>query len=248
MNTINQAKVPVFKILVGSILTAWWNKEEYSKALALPTLLLVSIWAMDVMVFAKVSGPPRLVFTICYIISFSIYCVTCHRLILLKNGVSGFRLSLNIRELKFTGWLVVVYLIYFIVLYTPLTVIMNIPNESEQIKVTTIPLFGDFMASIPAMYFLARICLVLPATAIDKDTRLKWSWKITRGNGWRIAIIVGIYPLLISSLLWLITRHDETVIEYVIIGIFYYIGLALEIFALSLTYKEIVRTSSNSYI
>ncbi len=50
-------------------------------------------------------------------------------------------------------------------------------------------------------------------------------------------VIVGLYPWLISILLWLIIRGDPSLIRQMITAFLYYIGLALEATALSLTFK-----------
>jgi hypothetical protein len=84
------------------------------------------------------------------------------------------------------------------------------------------------------------MCLVFPATAIDRKGGLQWSWDKTRGNGWRMAIVFGLYPWLIGSAIWLLSRDEPTMVEWALTAVLYYVGLAVQVFALSLTYKEVV--------
>lgn len=97
----------------------------------------------------------------------------------------------------------------------------------------------NLISSIIATYVIARFCLVFPATAIDVETGLMWSWNTTHRNGWRTAIVIGLYPHLIAITIGLLVREGSTLLEQIVIVILCYIGLAIEIFALSLTFKEL---------
>ena len=41
-----------------------------------------------------------------------------------------------------------------------------------------------------ALYVLARLSLVLPRTAIDQRPTLQGSWRLSRSNGWRLAVVL----------------------------------------------------------
>lgn len=62
-----------------------------------------------------------------------------------------------------------------------------------------------------------------------------------RGNGWRIFVVVGLFPLLTDMTIWLVWREAATVLEETILSIFTFIGLAIEIIALSFVYKELAK-------
>lgn len=69
---------------------------------------------------------------------------------------------------------------------------------------------------------------------------------MTRDNGWRMVVVIELYPGLINTLIWLISRSEATVMEETIIAMLYYVCLAVEIFALSLAYKALV-TLTDAY-
>lgn len=240
MNNVKPRKLPVMKILIGSILVAWWNKEKYSKALVLPTLLLVIIWALKTVFVEEIKEISIWLVLPFYLIGFSIFAVTCHRLILMDGLDSSISISLQNREMKFATIVAVLCIIYYLVLVVPLTVLTNIPVIPNFVKFGGTLYYITLISSIPAMYVLARLSMVLPSTAVDNNKKLKWSWEITRHNGWRIAIIVGVYPWLISTSIWLISREQASIIEQVFTAFLYYLGMAVGIFALSLAYKEIM--------
>jgi hypothetical protein len=240
MGTSKRGKISVSRILTSSIVIAWQRREKFLTALALPTLLLVIIWALHWTFVDQSNLVIGWTVGSIYVAAFGIFAVTCHRLILVENQVAAFRLSVRTRELKFVGWLFVVYAIYYAISLAPLTVLMNSPIADDLVESPDSFYYAQILFSVPAMYILARLCLVFPATAIDKRLGLRWSWLRTRDNGWRIVIVIGIYPWIISTAIWLISREDATLVEQVLTALMYYVGLALEVFALSLTYKAVV--------
>jgi NDP-sugar pyrophosphorylase family protein len=42
------------------------------------------------------------------------------------------------------------------------------------------------------------------------------------------------------SAIWLLSRDEPTMVEWALTALLYYVGLAVQVFALSLTYKEVV--------
>ena len=80
-----------------------------------------------------------------------------------------------------------------------------------------------------------------PATAVDRNVDLKWAWRLTKSQGWRLFIVVAILPWIISELVALLYRGDATAVETVVLT---FIGTALfavEIAALSLSYRELTK-------
>lgn len=208
----------------------------------MPTLLLVSAWALTILFMQEIKevGPWVIwLLYLFYLLAFSIFAVTCHRLILTKDEQGLFSVSFTFRQLKFAAWFIVVYIIYNLAKIAISTTLLKLGLEPAALNSSGTLHSITIISSTPAMYIMARLSLVFPATAVDTNIGLKWSWECTRHNGWRMVVIIGLYPGLISTLLWLVSREATTAIEQTIIGLFYYVGAAVEIFALSLTYKEI---------
>lgn len=236
-------KLPVFKLVLGSLALPWYEKAKYSRALAIPTLLLVSVWALNVMLKEEINSLSSWLLLPLYLAAFSIFAVTCHRLVLVSQGEHSSGLVFTKRELKFLAWLVAVYVIVYLTLLAPLLMFSYVPwtNSPDIDFIENVLFVVVSIARVFAIYVLGRLCLVFPATAIDQNRGLRWSWENTRHNGWRMAIIVGLYPWVISILIWILSREEATLVENVITALLYYVGLAVTIFALSLTYREILR-------
>jgi len=246
MATTDRNRAPVLNILLRSIQVACGNKARFSTALALPTLLLVTIWATNWLFFEPAKDLTAWVVWSVYKIAFVIFAVACHRLVLVEAATSTFQFSFGVREVKFVSWAVAVYGIFYFIAAVPITVVMNLSTTSDALDSPEFFYYAQLLSSIPATYILARLCLVFPATAIDMKYGLSWSWAQTRGNGWRIFVIIGLYPWLISTVIWLVSRDEPTLIEQVFTALLYYVGLALEVFALSLTYKYMVAVDEPS--
>ena len=245
-------KLSLLRIIAGAFIIPWYNKGRFSKRLSLPTLLLVAIMAIWMQLSSKLAAL-NWSFLLLYWIAFSIFAVTCHRLILIDdhNSSNQFQISLSRREFRFLLRLIAVYLVMFIVLGVVLTIFMNLPGigaTPDTNELTGERKIGGInrdvfewlktLAYIPALYVLGRLCLVFPSTAIDRDKGIKWSWRVTKGNGLRMLVIVGVLPWLLSIFLGLFWRENATLVEQALLGLIGYIVMAIEIFALSLTYKE----------
>ncbi len=97
-----------------------------------------------------------------------------------------------------------------------------------------------YIATIPSAYVLGRLSPVFPATAIDQNESLKSAWDMTRGNGWRMLIVVGLLPWIIGVATSLLLRTGASIIEVTVITVLTYLLLVVEVVALSLAYKELV--------
>jgi hypothetical protein len=234
-------KLPFLKVIIAALYFAWVNKTELLRAIALPTLVLVVLWSAAIFFQDKLAGGGMWLVMLAMGLGFSFFAVTCHRLILVESGVRyrSFKDRPGYRELRFLGWVVAIYLI---------ATILSIP-----FAVAAATLLGETavagqgagwvkeIASIPALYLLARFSLIFPAAAIDNSVSMRWAWQRTRGNGWRITAVVGLFPWLIERANGLLLRADASAVEWMLLAILAYIGLAVGIIALSFTYREFAK-------
>ncbi len=82
---------------------------------------------------------------------------------------------------------------------------------------------------------------MFPAVAVSKQVSLKWAWNLSKGNGWRLAILVGVLPWLISHALDLLYRDNGTVIETMLLAFLGFPFIAVETSAISLAYRELIK-------
>jgi hypothetical protein len=98
-----------------------------------------------------------------------------------------------------------------------------------------------------ALCIFSRLFLVFPATAVDRRVNLKWAWRLSKNNGWRLAIVVAVLPWVLSSLVWLLYREDATVFEDVFIAFLGSAIIVFEVAALSLSYRELAKEESGGF-
>ena len=98
-----------------------------------------------------------------------------------------------------------------------------------------------YAGQLLALCIVSRLFLVFPATAVDRRVNLKWAWRLSKNNGWRLAIIVAGLPWVLSNLVWLLYRENETVFEDVIITFMGSAIIVFEVAALSLSYRELIK-------
>lgn len=232
-------KLPSLNIIAASLFFAWSNKAEFLKAISLPTLSLAVFWAVGANYLDELPAYMWLPYLLGYGLSFSYLAVTCHRLILIANAdrKRSFKSRPGYRELRFLLWVVVIYAVESVLKGLAWFITKEVGGGE----------FGDAgdwvkqIVSIPALYVLARLSLAFPAVAIDRNTGLRWSWVRTRGNGWRIFVVVALFPWLTNLLIGFAWREEATVLEETILSMLAFIGLAVEIIALSFVYKELAK-------
>lgn len=227
-----------------ALLVPWRRRSDFAWALAVPLSLLAGLslaWYFAAELLRQVQGWWLFVlYWGVFAAFFTLFAVTCHRLVLVPSGrVRGIqRPRWSARESRFLFWVLTLWLAYLVVWWLAMLVSANLlPNDEVAGWLKVI----ESVASVPALYLIARLSLVFPATAIDRPTGLRWAWQASRGNGWRLVVVVTVLPWLVSRLVGLLYRDEATAAEIVLLTVLGTALFALEIAALSVAYRELVR-------
>jgi len=183
------------------------------------------------------------VFTPLQLLVYSYLAVTCHRIVLLGGGsVPRFGIrKWTSRETRFFAWLVGIYLTATLTL-AMLPSLLSPVMEISGYRIWTVL---NIAAATPVVYLVARLSMIFPAIAVDEHPDIKWAWVISRGNGWRLLVIVGILPMITGSVLRLMERADSTLLEDLAVVLISFIVLIIEIVAVSLSYRQLTTGESN---
>jgi hypothetical protein len=237
------APLPVGKVVLGAFLTPWWKRRAFLRSLAVP---LAALAALTLAWYAMGEGLPVYAgWGVCllYWLLVTSFAVRCHRLVLLERQPEAmeWKLEWSRRDTMFFLWSGAVWFIYGAVWLAGVTLSLNVAVNIWQAARGPGEVFEwlSLACKLPALYVFARLCLALPAIAVDGDPGLKSAWRLTRGNGWRLMIVVGVLPWAISEVVSLLYRGDATAIET---GALTVLGIALfavEIAALSISYREL---------
>jgi hypothetical protein len=241
-------RLPVTKILVGALFICWSNWKNLVKGL-LPTVALILavglVWQLSGI---PLSNPVSVFFVAVSMLLFAKFAVICNRLVLVDFN-AGSRLILPFswseRETHFVRRMIIVYALTsigsIIISMVPLAMVAQSLPEAQRNDPAALFPFAILLAGIPAIYLLGRMSLVFPATAVDAQTGLAWAWNKSRGNGIRLAIIVGLIPWISAALEYYLTRIIDGTIASVISSLVNYLLIVIEITALSLAYRELVQ-------
>lgn len=231
-----------------ALLVPWRRRREFAWALAVPVALLAGLslaWYFAEELLRQAQGWWLFVlYWGVFAVFFTLFAVTCHRLVLLPSqrvrGIQSPRWS--VRESRFLFWVVTLWMIYLAVWWLGMLVAANAWPRDDNVMGWTKVI--EFVASLPALYVVARLSLVFPATAIDRYAGLKWAWRTSRGNGWRLVVVITVMPWLVSHLVGLLYREQATAAEIVALTVLGTALFALEIAALSVAYRQLADHSS----
>ena len=182
--------------------------------------------------------------------------IACHRLILLEKEKGAYheKFTFSKREFHFFWYLLVIFgglilvgipgLIIFEIINYAWEGLHQVLEEKGWMK----ELVRNVVVQLPWMYFVGRYGLVFPAIAIDMNKEcfwqrdLNWSWKMSKGNEWRLALLVGVLPLVLD---WVATAISNLGIgQWVYIDSFMsaFLGVAsipFEVAVISIAFREL---------
>ncbi|MGH8669065.1 MAG: hypothetical protein ACREUN_09835 [Burkholderiales bacterium] len=239
------APLDLGKVIAGAFLVPWWRRKAFARALAIPVALMVALSA--VFYYYAITQVPwyaALMTNVLYGLFFTLFAVTCHRLVLLdpESVAREPRLRWTRRETRFFLWVVAGWLVILALMLPLLTVVLGVwatasgsPGDGPEW------VYG--VAQLPLLYLLGRLCILFPATAVDRDppADLRWAWRLTSGNGWRLLVIVGLLPWLLSWLVHFVHRSDATPLEWLLVSLLAMTLFAVEIAAVSISYRELTK-------
>ena len=239
-------RLPVGKIQLGALYVSWANRLKLIKGLIPTGLLIVAIDATWRISGISLHNPLAIIFVAALLLLFAKFSVTCHRLVLVefKTGDQWILpFSWSDREsyflIRMLLVLAVVLIGSFIISLVPLTMVLqSLPPGQRENPEALFP-FSVLFAGIPALYLLARLSLLFPATAVDAITGLDRAWNISRGNGLKIMVIIGPIPWLGGLLKYFILSALPGLFAEIISELISYIFIVIEITALSLAYREL---------
>lgn len=182
----------------------------------------------------------RFILAILVWITFVMAVVGCHRIFLLgpDSAASTPLVNWTGNEIRYIGWSILIGIctslvsLPFSLLVLPV-ITSGAPSGYENSALVAL---AQLTMMIPVYYFVSRWSLFLPASAIDKrDLDFHWAWSLSKGNGWRLALLVGILPLLMDTLLSLIPFSDSFFLLLFQYVLWYVVGV-IQVCLLSLSY------------
>ena len=229
------------KLIIAAFIIPWEMKHRMVKALMIPAVISSTISTIGHFIGNDLGALKSIPFGLVQLALYALFAVNCHRLVLIgENAVPEYGLlGWSLRETRFFGWSIGLYVLYILAMVLPLllVVIINMffttPGANNWLE------YAQYLALIPATYMMARLSLIFPATAVDERHDIAWALKLSEGNGWKLTIVVGLLPWILTYLKSLLIRMDANALEVFATSMAGFILLAIEIAALSLSYNEL---------
>jgi hypothetical protein len=240
---LRTARLDLGKVIAGAFLVPWWHRKAFARALALPLALLVvygAVWNY----FAKpvLTGfAPWLIYAV-YGMLFTMFAVTCHRLVLLdaESVAKRWQPRWSLRETRFFIWILGLWASGLVAMMILLLIAVNLWTWTAGGRPEWID-WAQTALKVPLLYVFARLFIVFPAMALDQRPSLRWAWERTQGNGWRLVVIVAGLPVAFKYLVDLLFRSEATEVEWLMLTVLTVALFAVEIAAISLSYRELTK-------
>ena len=176
--------------------------------------------------------------------------VGCHRIFLLDHARENTRLfNWTGNEIKVVGWWLVIG-IAFLLMAIPFFLIFFVMGGFNIIaRMGFAELAVTFLFFMPLLYIMVRWLLVIPSAAIGIHGKtLSWSWRLTAGNGFRLMLLVSIFPFLFNVLMVCIGVLFATIFSslayatllQVLSTVLWLVMGVIQVALLSLSYKFLV--------
>lgn len=243
-------QLDIAKVALGAFLIPWWNRGVFARALAIPLLFLVTFVLTWYYARDYLSESANWLLFVVYWAGFAIFAVICHRLVLLdptavpSEVIPGW----SWRETRFFLWMTGVWCICAVVALglamLSASIWMLWVDELSPAQLDWIV----FVVKAPALYVFARFCIVFPATTVDRKVDLKWAWRLTANNGWRLVVLVGALPWILSHAIGFLYRDEASLVEAIVLACVSSALFAVEIAAISLSYRELTQSEESQSI
>ena len=240
-------RLDISKIAYGAFLVPWWNWRSFVKALSVPLVVLTVVIQGWRYTWEQLLGWGNWLAWALYGIVFVLCVTTCHRLALLNVPLIQipFFPKWTWRETRFYLLMIAVLLICAAAGSVALTVVVALLPRLVEASDENILYWIRFAVKFPVLYLFARLSLVFPATAIDRKVSLKRAWEETTGNGWRLVLVVALLPWVFSQIIGFLYREEASAMEVFVLTILTCALFAVEVVALSLSYRELTQDDNS---
>ena len=196
------------------------------------------------------AGAVRWTIYFVYCVVLSWLAISVHRMVLLEDAEKQARLdSPGLKRLgRFVGTMIGVW-VFYVALNLLLIGIAMLPF-ARYVPAGAMPppdrLAGVFpyiniAVNVLAMWPVARLSLLFPSLAVDQRFDPIAAWQASRGNGWKLVIVVGVLPWLLDKIGNALYRDEASWVEFGVLLVLCTVFTVIQVVALSLSYWELTQ-------
>lgn len=170
--------------------------------------------------------------------------VACHRVFVLgPHSTAGHDFQWWAQRVgRFFGWGLVIGVVCAILAMPAFGYLVANSASDPASDPADLPAHVQLLALVlafPAIYVLSRLSLVLPAVATtDAPGDLGQAWRLSSGNGLKLALVVGYLPLLVETRTGMLLSAESPLIQTIRTLVVVYL-IVFQVAVQSLAYREL---------
>ncbi len=236
------------RILRDSFVLSWVHRKEVIHRCGTPLLLIIGVTLLWDSVSEEILRDSAFLWTAwgVFAVANCWLALAVHRMVLLDEP--GRALAMESASLqRFASFMLAaafVWVVYQVAFYSAAGIASvalgtpYVPGKPPEGGSGAWQLIGA-VASLVGFVILGRVSLLLPMVAVGKNFDILETWLETEGNGWRMAVLVGVLPWLMLQFTNLLYRDGFSRLEQALIVTLGALTIIVEVVALSFAYREL---------
>lgn len=232
--------ISVASTILVAMHEVWRLGAALSARLMLPVLSFVGVWTLSASMPQETPSAIPLLFVVLEFVLFTLFTVTCLRVFSLGvDAVPRFGVTRwGRRESHVLLSLIALYFINTLAAVALTTVLGLLAAQFTLLDVDSLRwLF--YLCLIPSTYIVVRFFLLLPAWAVGVHLTPRNAWSATRGNGWRLALVLGGIPWLLVVVRDQLLSTGTELWTFAVFGLVGVIMMVFELAALAVSYRTL---------
>ena len=241
------------RVVLGTFTLTWQHRVDVARTIGIPLLVVIACTLAWNLAAMHVSKSGKWVFYAVYLLANCWLAVVTHRMVLMDEPgkPTHFDKAAWKRLFVFVGLVAALWALYVVMKLLIIKGVLDLvvfgarvpgspkdalgfPDMTPWVKVLDI--VGDWVPFL----LIGRFILVLPAVATGERLQPGKAWRDSVGNGWRLAVIIGVLPWLLDMLVDLLYRNGATRFEFGLLLVLSSFCTVLGVIALSLAYRDLV--------
>jgi len=233
-----ERKLSVANVIAEAFWLPWSRRGAFLKGLFLPAIAIVAVQVGFSHAGGESMGSAAWMLMVVNVLLWILFAVACHRLVLLGLEIGEVPLvpGWGWRETRF---LACILLITAVTWGAAMAAFLTIGLVLANVSMTIFQAGQPYMMGLIGVFFFARMGPVLPAAAIGAPIDFRDMWHRTRGNTWRLMVIVGVFPWIFAYASSLVEGSDPGFFREVVAIVLATLFLIVEISALSVSYRRL---------
>jgi hypothetical protein len=233
------------RVLTRAFVLPWEQRGQLYRAVILPLALLIFLSLAELLFLFPASRMISWVWEISYLLCVSWLAVRIHRTILIAPHETHevVHAAYWRRIVLYAIAIAALWMLFVCVMFAVRSIGMalqpaepyaDLQGAMQKLRVAVASIF---VAATLVTLVSGRVCLLLPAIAIDADAAT--ALRAARGNTLRLAVVFSVLPGLLAVLNHALFDESSTVAGFVFLSVFGAIFLVIEVTALSLSWREL---------